>query len=88
MRYRKVAALGATLGSRIGAAEWVEDALPQTLFSEHEGPDAKAEAARGLRWVHGDEAAYAAAPVRDALSFTGGRWFRLFVGAASRETAR
>jgi hypothetical protein len=85
LRYRRVSAIAVTLGARVAAAEWVEDALPQTSFSEHEGGVEHAEAPRGLSWLHGDAAGFERAAVRDALSFTGGRWFRLFVGAATVE---
>ncbi|HVY61469.1 MAG TPA: hypothetical protein VHF22_07435 [Planctomycetota bacterium] len=85
LRYRRVSALAVTLGARMAAAEWVQDALPQTLLTEHQGDLERAEAPRGLSWLHGDEAAFERAAVRDALSFTGGRWYKLFVGAAAVE---
>lgn len=74
-----------TLGARIAAAEWVQDSLPQTIFSEHRTDLERAEAPRGLVWLLGGDAEFERAEVRDALAFTGGRWFRVFVGAASVE---
>ena len=85
MSYARVSAVGVTLGVRMAAAEWVQDNLPQTLLSDFTADLAKVEAGRGVRWLHGDEALFLGAAVRDALAFTGGRWFRLFVGAASRD---
>ena len=81
IRYDRVVALGATLGARMASPEWVEDNLPQTMLTELARELPKADAPRGMRWLHGDEELFQGAPVRDAISFTGGRWFRLFVGA-------
>jgi hypothetical protein len=85
--YSKVSAIASTLGARMAAAGWVEDTLPQTLFTEVSEGLANAEAARGLVWLHGGARDFEAAPLREALAFTGGRWFRLFVGAGARSVA-
>jgi hypothetical protein len=81
LAYRKVLALGVTQGARMAAPDWVQDTLPQTIFGERVAGVARAEAALGVTWLLGDAADFERCAVRDALGFTGGRWFRIFVGA-------
>lgn len=72
-----------TLGARMPGPEFVADNLPGTILTEHQSDLAKAEAPRGMTWAFGTEEDFLAAPIRDGLSFTGGRWFKLFIGARS-----
>jgi len=85
LRYGKVYALAATQGARLAQADWVADVLPQTLLSERATEVAAAEAPAGLRWLLGDAQDFERCPVREALGFTAGRWYRLFVGARTVE---
>jgi hypothetical protein len=84
LRYERILALGMTLGARMPGPEFVADNLPGTMLTEHVTGLAKAEAPRGMGWAYGGEEDFVAAPVRDGIAFTGGRWFRLFVGAMAR----
>ena len=81
--YESVGAIAATLSARIGAASWLEDVLPGAELGDVcEGRGAPGSR---LRWLVGDEDLFLALPVRDGLSFVGGRFFRVFVGALRRE---
>lgn len=80
LRYRRVAALAVSRSARLAAPSWIGDALAGTELRE------RTEGERGFeRWLVGDAALAAGLPVRDALSFVGGRFFRVFVGALARE---
>ena len=82
MRWRRVAAIGASRSARVGAASWLEEKLVDAQLGEVvEGADPR----HVTDWLEGDAEAAAGVPVRDLLSLVGGRFFRIFVAALVRE---
>lgn len=82
VRWRRVAAIGASRSARLGAASWLEDKLPWTDLRDVRE---EADVTDGWIWLAGDLELARAAPVRDEMAFVGGRFFKVLVCALARE---
>jgi hypothetical protein len=83
LRYRGVAALAGSRTARLAAPSWLADCIAGTQLRELVELAAPGEGFP--KWVLGDAELARGMPVRDALSFVGGRFFRVLVAALVRE---